>query len=289
MKKRLLSLLLAVVMILGMLPVNALAADATSGGSCGDNLTWTYDEITATLTISGTGKMEAYKSTGSKTSAPWKNYITSMEKVVVEEGVTSIGANAFYACRAIQSVTLPSTLTVIEKNAFNRCSALKNIKIPVGVTEIPYGAFQYCSALEDITIPEGITTIGDYAFQDCTSLTSIVLPNTVTNFGSLGSNFNGCSGLKTIEIPAGVTELSSQMFNRASGLESIILPAGLKSIKANTFYNTAGLKTIYFRGDYNEWKAVNRPFTVAAHISFNQTFLTANVIYNYGKEENILQ
>ena len=131
------------------------------------------------LTISGTGDMPDYH--GNR-EAPWKN--SGFSKVVIEEGVTSIGANAFGfgACK-LTSITIPNSVTNIGDNAFDNCYKLTDITIPSSVTKIGMGVFMNCP-FKSITIPNSMTSIGDGAFSCCYDLTSITIPISVTSIGS---------------------------------------------------------------------------------------------------------
>ena len=99
--KRILGLVLAFVMMLNLCPVTAQAA---SSGVCGENLTWSVDSG-GTLTISGSGPMRDFTLYDwTETSAPWDAYYRSVKKVVIEDGVTSIGYGAFYFCASLTSI-----------------------------------------------------------------------------------------------------------------------------------------------------------------------------------------
>lgn len=107
-------------MVMSIIPITASAE--TISGTCGDNLTWTYNSSNGYLTISGTGAMYDYKSS----NRPWGSYEDSIKVVVVEDGVTSIGTRAFYHCEKLITVTLPDSITLIGEYAFREC---KNLKI----------------------------------------------------------------------------------------------------------------------------------------------------------------
>ena len=96
-----------------------LAASADESGTCGDNLTWTYEESTKTLTISGEGKMQDYYQGFSPFWLDRLGFI--IEKVIIEEGVSSIGSFAFYQCYSLASVTIPNSVASIGTGAFSGC------------------------------------------------------------------------------------------------------------------------------------------------------------------------
>ena len=165
--KRICAAVIAFCMIFAFIPMAAFAENPYKG-FCGENLTWEYDTETKTLTISGTGNMSNYYSSSIAGSrAPWVNskIKTEIETVVISDGVTSIGENAFFECTSLKNVTIPSSVRTINEGAFFYCEALTDIKIPESVTSIGDSAFYYCDALTDITIPESVTSIGDSAFS----------------------------------------------------------------------------------------------------------------------------
>ena len=137
-------------------------------GADGDNLTWALS-CEGVLTISGTGDMADWN-----TDYPaWSPYISTIKSIVIEEGIISIGAWAFYNCSNLTTVTIPNSVTIIGTGAFYNCSNLTTVTIPNSVVYIVGAAFAGCSALSTITIPNSVLYIGDIAFQSCTGLTSI--------------------------------------------------------------------------------------------------------------------
>ena len=123
--RKLMSLVLAIVMTVGMLPAQAFAAEATSG-TCGENAYWSLDTETGLFTVSGTGAMDNYYD---DTDQPWYHLRDRITQVVVEEGITSLGNNAFRGCTALESAVLPESLTAIEYYAFALCSSLDAVII----------------------------------------------------------------------------------------------------------------------------------------------------------------
>ncbi len=137
-------------------------------GVCGDNLSWSYDESTKTLTITGTGAMYDYTAT----TRPWEAFEDDMTRVILGDEVTYIGRLAFYHSSTLTTVDMGG-VTTIGTNAFSHCTGLKNVEIGSKVTTINLGAFNGCTALESVIIPESVTTIGNTAFYNCKVLTDV--------------------------------------------------------------------------------------------------------------------
>lgn len=173
------SLILVLVLTLSILPVLPAAAEenATEGvetdettalvegiiasGECGDNLTWTFDGKTGTLTISGTGKMDDYSYTGDTLPVPpWYDLRSSITTVSLSPGVTSIGGSAFVECWNLTSISIPDGVISIEKYAFYECRSLTSISIPDGVTGIERFTFFGCNSLTNVSIPD--RRVGSY-------------------------------------------------------------------------------------------------------------------------------
>ena len=200
MKKRLLSFVLAVLMIASLLPATALAADIADSGTCGaegdgSNLTWTLDSE-GVLTISGSGDMHGYDLPG----APWYGSRSRVKSAVIAEGVTSIGGCAFYDCRSLTSVTIPDSVTRIGSFAFDNCRSLTSVTIPNGVTSIGTAAFDYCTSLTSVTIPDSVTSIDWDAFYYCTSLTDVYYAGSEAQWKAISISSNGNDDLLTANI-----------------------------------------------------------------------------------------
>ena len=161
------------------------------------NLTWTLYED-GTLTISGTGAMKSYRNDDS----PAVQKKDNVKKVVIEDGLTSIGFTAFYACSSLTSITIPGSVTSMERSAFEFCTGLKSVTISDGVTSIGESAFINCYSLTSITIPDSVTSIENYAFANCSNLTSITILKSVTSIGK--NAFKDCYNL-TVYLESGST------------------------------------------------------------------------------------
>ena len=273
MKKRTLSLILALLMVCSLLPVSA-AADAPKSGTCGDNLTWTLDDA-GVLTISGTGDMYNYPDS----TAPWKAYAGSITSVVVESGVTSIGERAFQSCGAVKSISLPDSVTSIGKCAFSVCIKLESINIPTGLKSISASMFANCESLKSIRIPNGVTSIGNCAFSGCIKLKSLILPPSVTSIDPMA--FMVCSELQSICIPAGVTKTGYGLFSFCNNLTDVYFGGTEAQWKANPEHDALGLPetaTVHF-GSYYPFTDVDpagrhAPFAEAIQWAVNEGITT---------------
>ena len=127
---------------------------------------------------------------------PWYAYLDDINRIVIRDGIASIGDYCFSKCHNLTDITIPKSVKIIGSYAFEQCTSLASITISHSVTEIGYGAFKYCSSLTSITIPDSITTIHAITFRHCSSLTSIAIPNSVTEIEDYA--FENCSNLKEI-------------------------------------------------------------------------------------------
>ena len=185
MKKRVISILLALIMICTLLPMSAFAATVIDSGACGDNLTWTLDSE-GTLTISGTGAMYNYSSD----PQPWHSNHSDILSVIIKDGVTTIGGSAFEYCDSLTSISIPNSVTSIGHLAFSGCSNLTSITIPDSVTTIGDWAFHSCNSLTSINIPNSVTTIGYCAFYHCDGLTDVYYSGTEAQWKSITIGFS---------------------------------------------------------------------------------------------------
>ncbi|MBQ7486906.1 MAG: leucine-rich repeat domain-containing protein [Clostridia bacterium] len=250
-------------------------------GTCGDNLTWRLNDE-GLLTISGTGDMTDFSfqlitNYSYVIDSPWYEVRESIRTVVLENGVTSVGRNAFLNCSNLESVILPDSLAKIGPAAFCSCSSLSDIVIPKGITCLDDDLFYGCTNLARIEIPENVTRIGFCTFGECESLRSITIPNNVTiidtaafdacinltnvilpdgiNMISNGA-FQRCRSLTSIVIPDGVLSISDNAFNNCESLSSITIPESVTAIGSNAFVVCSNLSSVYYSGTEEQWNEI---------------------------------
>ena len=248
MKKRIISLLLALVLAATLLPVQVWGATVVDSGYCGGegdgkNLTWSLDSD-GLLTISGTGEMlDFIDHNYDRISTPWNSVKSSIKQVSIETGVTSIGDHAFKNCTNLTNITISDSVTSIGIRVFESCSSLKSLVIPNGVTAINMYTFLHCTDLTSITIPDSITSIGFGAFYDCKKLESFTIPSGVTSIGNVA--FCGCNSLSgVIVIPRGVVKIGNSTFAYCYNLSGIIIPDSVTYIDWYAFRYCRSLTTI---------------------------------------------
>lgn len=237
MKKRFVSLLVALSITLTFLPIGAVAATKITKG----NLKYTVNADGESVTVSGTsGKPTQLNIESSILDDNGKSYT-----------VTKIGMGAFNS--TLEEVTLPPTLDEIEDSAFFKCSSLTEITIPEGVTKIGTNAFYGCSQLTSITIPSTIKNM-DTAFPSNPKLSQVTLTNGIYRISS--SAFKDCTGLTEIKIPTSVYEICSDAFNGCTGLTSVTLEKGINIINRNAFKDCTNLNDVKYNGHKTDWENV---------------------------------
>ena len=268
MKKRLISLLLAFSMMLTFLPAGAVSAFAEENShtyNCGENVTATLSrnsdgEETYTLTIEGNGPManyDGYRTSSNNSCAPWCEKIQNITRLIVGDGVTTLGDNilyysysdsdskfhsfhsnlhevklpdgltcigksAFYNSPELTEVKIPSTVTKIEQSAFSGCTGLKEIELPPQLEEVGYSSFYGCSGLTEITIPSSVKTIRSGAFEKCYSLESVTLSEGI---GEIGTEAFEYTKLKSLNIPKSVKKLGHDIVRHCQHLAYITIEA----------------------------------------------------------------
>lgn len=211
-------------------------------GTCGDGVNWelTYNGI---LTISGTGPMQDY---ATEADRPWNAYKYTVKTIIVKEGVTTIGANAFKHCDNAQTATLPNSVTSIGENAFAFCGAIAEIDLPDNLKIIGKNAFNVCKSITAIHIPESVTEIHYAAFSSCTSLQEVNWPKNITVITE--RVFASCDSLSLFVIPDGVTTIENGAFLYTGNLRRVVIPSSVTSIGRHAFASCYKLSAVYYGG-----------------------------------------
>lgn len=265
---------LCLALLCAFLPQMSMTAHAASGGTCGENLTWTLDEVSGVLTIEGSGAMDNYESD----LAPWydmRDFITAVE---ISEGMTSIGARAFIHCSGITKVTIPDSVTVIGRFAFQDCDCLAAVTIPANVECIEDQAFSGCASLTEINvasenpnyssrdgvlfnksqsellqypggktgfyeIPNGVSAIADCAFRSA-CLTGVSFPETLTEISWMA--FGECKNLTEVQFSDSIEKIETYAFCACTALPRLAFPENLKTIGMGSFSGCSSLSEIVF-------------------------------------------
>ena len=231
-----------------------IATQAQNKGTCGDSLTWKLRG--GVLTISGKGAMY---------NGSWDSKRDKIRKVIVKEGVTTIGDEVFIDCFQLDSVSIPNSVTRIGDKAFSGCRQLTtvsignsvkrigdyaffdcrqltSVNIPNSVRAIGNNAFRWCRQLTSVSIGDSVRVIGSLAFHDCKQLTSIIIPNSVIAIGEW--LFYGCSQLTSVNIRNSVTTIVRGTFKDCLQLRSVNIPDAVTRIESMAFSNCSQLDSI---------------------------------------------
>ncbi len=233
--------------------------------SCGkdplnDTLMWDFDKETNTLRILGTGDLADYSA---ENPSPWSEYDSEIKKLILSEGLRSIGAQAFYHCTELEEAVIPQGVWAIGELAFGNCEKLKKVTIPSSAEEIGRQAFEgtgwldaqlaenkYAIAndilfavspdLQKAEIPAGVEKIGTGAMSGCMALQSAVIPDSVQRISD--EAFYGCENLTSVTIPDSLSAVGARAFAECTSLESITLPKALADIADEMFSGCTSLK-----------------------------------------------
>ena len=224
---------------------------SVESGTCGENVKWTLTRD-GTLTISGTGTMVDYPYS---TSAPWRSFRSQVKTVVIENGVTSIGNNAFYNCLSLTSVTIPSSVTSIGNNAFYDCTSLTSVTIPGSVTSIGDRAFYGCSSMTDVYYGGyGIGWLAVDGHGQIPDSATVHFKDNLYDSGTCGKNVNwmlDAGGTLTISGTGAMADYYSALYrgsapwyNIRSQVKKVLIKSGVTSIGRHAFKDCKSLTSV---------------------------------------------
>jgi uncharacterized protein (TIGR02145 family) len=236
--------------------VGSVSAQTWNCGQYGDNVTATKNG--GTLTISGRGAMKDYDGKALE-SRPWHESRGTISKIVINDGVATIGAYAFYEFVEITSIPIPNSITSIGQYAIGGCVNMMSIDVASGNSQ--YSSENGVLFSKDKTtliyyprskqgaysIPNGVVNIGDAtfgssAFSGSKKLTSITIPNSVRSITN--SAFNQCNALTSVNFGDGVTSIGDEAFQVCTGLTSVTIPNSVNSIGKSAFQECSGLTSV---------------------------------------------
>ena len=230
-----------------------------TNGQCGENVFYSYDVSTQTLTIYGEVAMYDYDSFNA-VKPPFPN---ATKYIIIEPGVTRIGDMAFWGNTNLISVSIPNSVTSIGYSSFFGCSRLSSLTIPNGVMSIGVNAFGGCSGLSSVIIPNSVTTIGDYAFD---ALVSVTIGKNVQSIGksAFGMHLEGPTNvISRIENPFPILgeylgDYNSEFTWSTFRNGILYVPAGTKEkYKETQGWNEFQNIKEYIDGDVNLDKKIN--------------------------------
>ncbi len=259
MMKRILAVFL--VLILAVCAVPDVSFALTTSGYITDTISYTIDTDSGTLTISGTGAMP---DCASNESNVWSRN-SSVETVIIEDGITEIGKYCFYSNTYVKRVMIGDSVSRIGNRAFMGCSKLETVDCGGELRRIEEFAFSGCKALQSFFFPETVEHIGSMAFYNCTKITDIDLPpeidyiyadafNGTGFYNSLGSGINtvcgytleykGTSVPRTVTVPEDARVVSIRTLTGKSGVSEVVLPNTLEKILTLGFFNLTSLRSV---------------------------------------------
>ncbi len=222
--------------------VNVLMEDNSSlvsSGECGSSVSWQLFN-TGNMYVFGSGSM----SDGTISAA------SNAQTVIVDNGVTYIGASAFRDYSNLTKVTLPDSLDTIGDGGFYNCYNLNSVSLGSGVRIIGENAFCHCGALTSIDIPDTVTDIGKKAFENCSSLTSVYISGEESQLRQINeSAFSNCVGISEINIPKDVNYIGSKAFNNCSSLRKVNFYCNKPDFSKDVFSNCTDVVIYYDRNN----------------------------------------
>ena len=235
--KRLISLLVAVCMMVAMLPFSAVPAFAA------DTLSFTIDDIQYTIDENDSTAVSVTGTTGYGDENNKKDLVLpeTVEYNGVTYTVTSIGKGAFARKNGLNSIVIPNTVVLIAEGAFASNWGLASIEIPASVVEIGTRAFEWAGNIAEVKFAANsqLKILGTSAFSHAKGLKSIELPEGLTTIKNCA--FADCNVLESVTIPASVTTIMEHMFDNPSN------PTG----------GCPMLKTVKYAGTKEQWDKIN--------------------------------
>ncbi|NBH13386.1 hypothetical protein D3Z36_04145 [Lachnospiraceae bacterium] len=208
-----------------------------------EGISWKYQGDIGRIQFTGSGKIPDFTQ---EDPAPWNAYM-DMIQTIESEGITEIGAYAFYGAKKLLRFETAG-LKRVGAYAFADCGKLLFIDVE-GTETIEAGAFQNDGSIQGELVLKEISSIGAGGFEGCASLTTVVLGNQMQTLEE--RVFAGCASMAEFLVPESVSVIKSEAFME-SGLRTINLPVNVHTIEAQAFQGNAALEKVYFYGGIPE-------------------------------------
>lgn len=250
--------------IVGMLTFATVASAEVITGRNGDDITWTFDEETGILTISGTGPIEGDREgLSSVISYEWYPYKKDIKIIIIDEGVTEIGYRAFHVFDSLSKVVLPESLRKIGDGAFESCenlteidisnveylgslafwgTGLESVTIPDGITYLELSVFGYCKNLKEVIFSSELKDTGAGTFRNCVSLEKVVLPDNIEIIGSYA--FEYCTSLNEIAYGPNIKQIGRGAFRGCTSLKKFVVPDQVEILEDELFFDCTSLEEV---------------------------------------------
>lgn len=233
--KKLTSVILAVVMMLGILTIAPLTVSAATYGDFEYTL---EDDYTCTIT--------KYNGSAANVTIP---------STIYGNKVSAIGRYAFEENPNIKKVSMPNSVKIIDRGAFWYCGNLESVTMPTGLKEIGGCAF-YETNLKSVVLPTGLKYISNEAFKFCYNLKTVTLPNTVESLGN--ACFGSCTSLQSISIPNSVKDMRWSTFDRCTSLKTVTIGCGVDTMETySVFGGCTSLENITVNSSNNNYSSAN--------------------------------
>ena len=254
------------------LAVVSFAEETVISGTCGENATWSFDETSGKLTISGYGEMNDYAINNNSIPyyypVPWADYKPYVKLIEISSDITYIGMNTFRDCIEVTELILPEGVSRIGASAFNGCEKLYRVNMPESITVIDTGAFLNSQELREVYYAGGFEKWNSISFASKES-------NPLRYEGKL--YFDGVL-VEDLIIPDGIKEINKNVFSNNNCITSVTIPESVESIGENAFISSDKLEVTYYIGTEEQWNAIT--------IDSGNDALTKNVVFDYGKPTN---
>ncbi|MBQ7669176.1 MAG: leucine-rich repeat domain-containing protein [Clostridia bacterium] len=253
--KTMLKILSVICAVLLALPAFSSLSATETEGVCGPSLRWKYKD--AVLTISGEGPMYDYtriSPSALSTEPPWRYYSNSAARLVIEEGCTYIGENAFSRLETVSEIKFPeNSLKELGEHSFSFMTNLRYAVLPDSIESISASAFSGCTALKYMKIGTGLETIPQSFCSDCRVLKTLIIPDNCKTI--LEYAFKSCSSLRELNI-SHIERIDSLAF-QACPLTTVSFGSELKYMDSYAFSDCLSLSKVYFADDTDPIRVSN--------------------------------